>query len=480
MNYSKYFYLTLLFIGCGFLTNCSEEEPPSSPKPSPTAPSNYGKGGDVSIHPVSETKISSKPIFTVTFGDLVHSVIMDSVGYPGKPDNTLNSSQNSTLCLRENSNSNCEALSVIFNDNSTIATVTPLSPLAEGNYTFLVAGSILTSVGSLGEDQEFQYTVVFPHGGAIQNSLTNLTEDSHTLGNSNIPFSSPQGLATDGTYLYVADTYNEKIQKITLSSSVTNSFSLNSLPGEVQTLLEPVDVTVSSAHLYILDQGFRRVLKVPLAGGAPTSIAGGGSIGYTDGIGISAQFNSPNAITNTKDSEGVEHIFVADTCNNTIRRVDPVTNTVTSLLLPKPGCSSGPSDSDELNAPLDLTTDGSKLYIADTDNSRITQIDLSDCSKERKPDKLEWQNCELTQLIRLDSTPISIITDGSYLYVGTDDHEIHRYDLNGNPANSNLFPIIGAITPRSLTTDGQSLIYSEEGRNRIMRLYTAGSNSEEY
>ena len=480
MNYSKYFYLTLLFIGCGFLTNCSEEEPPSSPKPSPAAPSNYGKGGDVSIHPVSETKISSKPIFTVTFGDLVHSVIMDSVGYPGKPDNTLNSSQNSTLCLRENSNSNCEALSVIFNDNSTIATVTPLSPLAEGNYTFLVAGSILTSVGSLGEDQEFQYTVVFPHGGAIQNSLTNLTEDSHTLGNSNIPFSSPQGLATDGTYLYVADTYNEKIQKITLSSSVTNSFSLNSLPGEVQTLLEPVDVTVSSAHLYILDQGFRRVLKVPLAGGAPTSIAGGGSIGYTDGIGISAQFNSPNAITNTKDSEGVEHIFVADTCNNTIRRVDPVTNTVTSLLLPKPGCSSGPSDSDELNAPLDLTTDGSKLYIADTDNSRITQIDLSDCSKERKPDKLEWQNCELTQLIRLDSTPISIITDGSYLYVGTDDHEIHRYDLNGNPANSNLFPIIGAITPQSLTTDGQSLIYSEEGRNRIVRLHTAGSNKEEY
>ena len=181
MNYSKYFYLTLLFIGCGFLTNCSEEEPPSSPKPSPAAPSNYGKGGDVSIHPVSETKISSKPIFTVTFGDLVHSVIIDSVGYPGKPNNTLNSSQNSTLCLRENSNSNCEALSVIFNDNSTIATVTPLSPLAEGNYTFLVTGSILTSVGSLGEDQEFQYTVVFPHGGAIQNSL-NLTEIGIRLG----------------------------------------------------------------------------------------------------------------------------------------------------------------------------------------------------------------------------------------------------------------------------------------------------------
>ena len=477
MNYPKHFCLTLLLFGCGFLTNCSEEESPSSPTPSPAAPSNYGKGVDVSINPISNTQISSRPVFTVTFGDLVHSVIMDSVDYPGKPNSTLNSSQNNTLCLRANSNSNCEALSIIFNDNSTIATVTPLNYLNEGDYTFLVAGSILTSVGSLGEDQEFQYTVVFPHGGAIQNSLTKLTDDSHSLlGNSNTPFSSPQGLATDGTYLYVADTYNEKIQKITLSSSVTNSFSLNSLPGEVQTLLEPVDVTVSSTHLYILDQGFRRVLKVPLAGGAPTSIAGGGSIGYTDGIGISAQFNSPNAITNTKDSEGVEHIFVADTCNNNIRRVDPFTNIVTSLLPPEPGCSSGSSDPSKLRAPVDLTTDGEHLYIADKGNSAIKRIDLNDC-KERR-----WRNCVLNPLpmpINLNK-PISIITDGSYLYIGTDDHEIHRYDLNGNPANSNLFPIISAITPRSLTTDGQSLIYSEEGRNRVVRLHTEGFNNEKF
>mgnify|MGYP007000194557 CR=1 len=99
-------------------------------------------------------------------------------------------------------NSSCEALSVVFNDNFTIATVTPLNPLNDGNYTFLVAGSILTSVGSLGDDQIFQYTVVFPYGGAIQNSLINLTGDIHTLlGSSNTPFSSPQGLTTDGTYL---------------------------------------------------------------------------------------------------------------------------------------------------------------------------------------------------------------------------------------------------------------------------------------
>lgn len=428
------------------------------------------------MNPIDGTQVSSKPVFRLTFGDLAHSVIIDSVSYPGKPNSTLSSSQDSSLCLRMNSDSDCEALSVIFNDNSTIATVTPLNHLNEGDYTFLVAGSILTAVGSLGENQEFQYTVVFPHGGAIQNRLTDLAGDSHTLlGNSNTPFSNPKGLATDGTYLYVADTYNEKIQKITLSSSVTNSFSLNSLPGEVQTLLEPVDVTVSLTHLYILDQRFRRILKVPLAGGTPTLIAGGGSIGYTDGIGISAQFNLPNAITNTKDSEDVEHIFVADTCNNTIRRVDPVTNAVTSLLPPEPGCSSGSSDPSKLRTPVDLTTDGEHLYIADKGNSAIKRIDLNDC-KNKKP---EWTNCTLDKIINLNSQPSSIITDGFYIYVGTDDHKIHRYDLNGSPADNNPFPI-SAITPQSLTTDGQSLIYSEGGRNRVVRLHTGEFSKEKY
>tara|TARA_B100000674_G_scaffold497451_1_gene531256 strand:+ start:2071 stop:3453 length:1383 start_codon:yes stop_codon:yes gene_type:complete len=460
MNYPKYFCLTLLLIGYGFLTNCSEEESPSSPTPSPAAPSNYGKGGDVSINPISDTQISSKPVFTLTFGDLVHSVIIDSVSYLGKPNSTLSSSQDSSLCLRANSNSNCEALSVSFNDNSTIATVTPLNHLNEDNYTFLVAGSILTSVGSLGEDQTFQYTVVFPHGGAIQNSLINLTGDVHTLlGNSNTPFSSPQGLTTDGTYLYVADTYNKKIQKITLTNSAASLFNLNSLQGEVQPLLEPVDVTASSTYLYILDRGFRRVLEVSLAGGTPTVIAGGGSTGYTDGSGISAQFNAPNAFTNTKDS-----LFVADTCNNTIRRIDLDTNIVTSLLPPEPGCGSGSSDSDKLNLPTDLTTNGSQLYIADKENSAIKRIDLNDCKEQ------EWTNCTFDKIINLNSQPISIITDGPYIYVGTDDHKIHRYDLNGSPADNNPFPI-SAITPQSLTTDGQSLIYSEEGRNRIVRLH---------
>jgi sugar lactone lactonase YvrE len=223
-----------------------------------------------------------------------------------------------------------------------------------------------------------------------------------------------------------------------------------------------VDVTVSSTYLYILDRGFRRVLEVSLAGGTPTVIAGGGSTGYTDGFGISAQFNSPNAITNTQDS-----LFIADTCNNTIRRIDLDTNIVTSLLPPEPGCGSGSSDSDKLNSPTDLTTNGSQLYIADKENSAIKRIDLNDCEKQ------EWTNCKFDKIINLNNQPISIVTDGSYLYAGTDDHKIHRYNLNGSLIDNNLFPI-SAITPQSLTTDGQSLIYSEEGRNRIVRLHSKG------
>ena len=51
---------------------------------------------------------------------------------------------------------------VIFNDNSTIATVTPLNHLNEGDYTFLVAGSILTSVGSLGDFHQYLPPKILP------------------------------------------------------------------------------------------------------------------------------------------------------------------------------------------------------------------------------------------------------------------------------------------------------------------------------
>ena len=245
MHCSRYLSPILLLISCIFLINCSEEEAPSSSASSPAAPSNYGKGGDVLIDPTDGSWVSSKPTFVITFSDLARSVITDSVSYPGKPNSRLNSFQGSTLCLRASSNSNCENLSVIFNDNLTTATVTPLNSLNEGDYTFLIAGSILTSAGSLGEDQTFRYEVIFPNGGAIQNSLS--------LGTNAIPFKNldldgPRGLATNGTYLYVADTYKEKIKKITLSSSAINSFNLNSLPvesgesPEIRTLLEPAEV----------------------------------------------------------------------------------------------------------------------------------------------------------------------------------------------------------------------------------------------
>ena len=134
------------------------------------------------------------------------------------------------------------------------------------------------------------------------------------------------------------------------------------------------------------------------------------------------------------------------------------------MLPPEPGCGSGSSDSDKLNSPTDLTTNGYQLYIADKGNSAIKRIDLNDCKEQ------EWTNCTFDKIINLNSQPISIITDGSYIYVGTDDHKIHRYDLNGSPTDNNPFPV-SAITPQSLTTDGQSLIYSEEGRNRIVRLH---------
>ena len=53
--------------------------------------------------------------------------------------------------------------------------------------------------------------------GVLSKPLTKLTDNEHVLIGSP-PLDSPKGLATDGTYLYVADTYNEN-PKISLASS---------------------------------------------------------------------------------------------------------------------------------------------------------------------------------------------------------------------------------------------------------------------
>jgi hypothetical protein len=130
--------------------------------------------------------------------------------------------------------------------------------------------------------------------------------------------------------------------------------------------------------LYVADGPNNCVRQVAIASGTVTTLAGSNSAGFVDGAGTSATFNQPGGVAiNT----GRTHIFVADTANHLIRRIEIASRTVTTVA----GIASvgGFADSALLvpasfNSPSGIVADSSgNLFVADTANHRIRQIDAS-------------------------------------------------------------------------------------------------------
>ena len=114
-----------------------------------------------------------------------------------------------------------------------------------------------------------------------------------------------------------------------------------------------------------------------MATGAVTTLAGSGDDGDADGVGAAAQFSGPTGIALSTDG-GM--LFVADTSNHTIRQVDVATGAVTTLAgSGEDGLADGVASAAMFNGPqrLALSSDGAALFIADIDNDKIRQLDVA-------------------------------------------------------------------------------------------------------
>jgi hypothetical protein len=133
----------------------------------------------------------------------------------------------------------------------------------------------------------------------------------------------PFGLATTGANIYVADTLNNTIRQIViLSGSVTTvagtagSAGSADGAGTAAQFNHPRGLATNGGNLYVVDSGNNNIRQIVIAGGAVTTMAGSGGGGSADGTGTGAQFFSPNGIT-----AGGTNLYVADTMNNTIRKI---------------------------------------------------------------------------------------------------------------------------------------------------------------
>lgn len=188
-------------------------------------------------------------------------------------------------------------------------------------------------------------------------------------------FKGPRGIAIDAqNILYLADRDNYRIRKITpeqvVSTLAGNGTAIFMDGTGASASMAPMGVTVDAAYnVYFADASNNRVRKIT-PDGVVTTIAGQGSAGLVNGIGVQARFHAPKALK----VDGNGDLYVADQSNQAIRRISP-NGTVTTLagngtigLINAYGASS------RFNYPSGLYIKGDYIYVADAYNHCIRMI----------------------------------------------------------------------------------------------------------
>jgi len=159
-----------------------------------------------------------------------------------------------------------------------------------------------------------------------------------------LDFNAPSDVVVDGAgNLYVADTTNNRIRKVAaVSGQITSASTVSTFAGTGSsgysgdgglatsaTLNEPYGLAIDGAgNIYIADTGNNRVRRVDAITGYITTVAGTGNFGYFgDGaVATSAELYAPQGVT--VDFQG--NLYIADTNNNCIRKVAAVSSQITS------------------------------------------------------------------------------------------------------------------------------------------------------
>jgi sugar lactone lactonase YvrE len=189
-------------------------------------------------------------------------------------------------------------------------------------------------------------------------------------------FNSPKGVAVDAAgNLYVADRGNHLIRKVTpagLVSTLAGSIS-GFADGTVVAapFRDAEGVAVDAAgNLYVADTDQHRVRKVT-PGGVITTLAGGVSGGFSDGQGADARFQNPHGMA--VDASG--NTYVADWNNHRIRKITPAGVASTLAGDGTAGFVDGPGATARFNGPQGVALDGvGNVYVADGGNQRIRTI----------------------------------------------------------------------------------------------------------
>ncbi|GEM_PF-2342720 len=262
--------------------------------------------------------------------------------------------------------------------------------IADGNYVRVVAavtGTVLgvkTTAGNI-------YTVA--GNGNSCNNNNGILDCGDGGPATSASLQSPSGVSADAFgNLYIMDNNSaalvRKVNSSGIISTVAGSLNTNVTPTNLGDGGPATNASLSGGggirtdnrgNLYIADEINRLIRRVDAETGIITTVAGTGTRGYSGdgGIATAAQLSFVSDLA--LDASG--NLFIADTFNHVIRRVDAQTGNITTVAGTGArgfGGDGGPALNALLWGPSGVEVDGAgNLYIADTSNDIVRRVDVS-------------------------------------------------------------------------------------------------------
>jgi len=215
-------------------------------------------------------------------------------------------------------------------------------------------------------------------------SVSTIAGSPGTFGSSDVgsgQFYQPTGIAVDGSgTIFVADTLNQTIRKITSGGGVSTvaglagGFGFGDGANNNVRFWNPSAVTVGAGYVLVVDSGNGTLRKLTQSGPnwTSTTLIGPPSVGNADGQGTAGRFFWPAAITR----DAANNIYIADAQNHTIRKISPsgAVSTIAGLA-GVPGSMDADGSSARFFVPQGVAADpAGNVYVADTGNNTIREV----------------------------------------------------------------------------------------------------------